>query len=459
MADRAASARISVIIPTHNRSASLRRTLDALCAQSHPPAEAEVVVVADGCTDDTMEMVRRYDAPFPLHLLEQPESGPAAARNRGARHATGQLLVFLDDDIEPSPHLVQAHARACRTGNEVVSIGYLPAVLETQTKLDRIDLLNWWEAMFDAMRVPGRRFLYSDLLGGNFALSAQLFEKVGGFDPDFRCHEDYELGFRLLEAGASFTFSPEAWGGHHERSAFVRVLERKFEEGKADVMIARRHPELRPVLLAASVAHTRQGGRPNLVWLTVRVAFVWPRLGDALLPAVVKAAALAHRAGLRRGPRRLRIAAMRYWYARGVAEEVASEASLADLMLANPSSVPPVARVDARRALELYFQAVPDRGQEVTVDLSGGLPEAERQLDALRPAAVRIRYRGSFIGRIPSRPGTERIRGSHLRPILATVLADALYRALEAEGALEAEPGQQVVPLRFDVITPPLNPV
>src|SRR5688572_32712199 len=75
---------VTIIIPTHNRSASLRRTLTALCAQTYPLPQVELLVVADGCTDDTVAMLARYEAPFAFHIIEQGGQGAAAARNRGA---------------------------------------------------------------------------------------------------------------------------------------------------------------------------------------------------------------------------------------------------------------------------------------------------------------------------------------------------------------------------------------
>ena len=72
---------ISVIIPTHNRSASLRVTLDALNKQTYPFEQFEVVVVADGCNDNTIDMLKTYSASFSFKVIEQPGKGAAAARN------------------------------------------------------------------------------------------------------------------------------------------------------------------------------------------------------------------------------------------------------------------------------------------------------------------------------------------------------------------------------------------
>ena len=91
---------VSVIIPTHNRCESLRRTLNGLAAQNYPSRLLDVTVVTDACSDGTEDMLRRHVAPFALRCLAlpSPNKGPAYARNHGAVSTVGQFLVFLDDD-------------------------------------------------------------------------------------------------------------------------------------------------------------------------------------------------------------------------------------------------------------------------------------------------------------------------------------------------------------------------
>src|SRR5215510_4714361 len=143
---------VSVVIPTHNRSASLRRTLDALCVQTYPFQQLEVVVVADGCVDDTLAMLSHYQAPFPVRAIAQASQGQAVARNCGATHANGRLLLFLDDDIEATPHLIEAHVHAQLRGSHQVTIGYLPLVLQDPLDFFHMRLRTWWEDKARAMR-------------------------------------------------------------------------------------------------------------------------------------------------------------------------------------------------------------------------------------------------------------------------------------------------------------------
>jgi len=82
--------RASVIIPSHNRRQRLIATIDAISGQGFALGAVELIVIADGCRDDTVAAVREYPAPFALRVVELPGCGPAVAPNRGAEPARAQ---------------------------------------------------------------------------------------------------------------------------------------------------------------------------------------------------------------------------------------------------------------------------------------------------------------------------------------------------------------------------------
>ena len=116
---------LSVVIPTFNRKDSLRRTLDGLARQTYPVGDFEAVVVSDGSTDGTDAMLAAYAAqsPYSLRVVTQSNSGPAAARNRGIREARHEIVVFLDDDVEPVPGFLSRHAAHHAQDETVVVLG------------------------------------------------------------------------------------------------------------------------------------------------------------------------------------------------------------------------------------------------------------------------------------------------------------------------------------------------
>ena len=308
----------------------------------------EVLLVADGCTDDTLETVARYQASFSLRIFEQSNKGPAVARNYGAAQTIGQLLIFLDDDIEAAPTLIESHVRAVYGRSGHVAIGYLPPVFQAPTDFFQKALRSWWEDLFFDMRQPGYRYSYRNLLSGNFSLERELFGRVGGFDPAFRCHEDYELGVRLIEAGALFSFVPEALGYHHDTINLDRLLERKYEEGCADVLIGRLHPKLRPVLSLSRFAATQS--RSSLVLRNL--AFAWPAAGPLVMACCRSTLRTFECARMRSRWRGLFEALLDYSYWRGVADKFGK-----------------------RRALEDFLQEVPARAEEPDAEIELDLPE------------------------------------------------------------------------------------
>ena len=406
---------VSLIIPTHNRSLDLSRSLEALSRQTLGKDRFEVIVVADGCRDDTAQVARRFADVFHLQLIEQPNAGPAVARNRGASAASAGLLVFLDDDVEAFPRLLEAHLEAhAHVDGEQVVIGYLPPVLEEQKGFFRIELHGWWERMFQELRQPDRRMRYSDLLSGNFSISKRLFDEAGGFNPDLRCHEDYELGLRLLHRGVIFVYCEAATGYHHERSDLKRALVRKYEEGIADVQLGRLAAEIKPALLMERL--TRYALFPSRILrrLAFRMSPFHPeRGGDGLARLMVWSLNVAESLGLYRTWQKLVNGQMGYWYWQGVAQALGS-----------------------LQAADAFLQDLPapvDR--QLELELADGIAHAEDLLDQTRPTSALILYKGKRVCQIPYEAGSERLRGVHLRTILPTRYPVSLLRAMAQDPA------------------------
>lgn len=399
---------ISIVIPTHNRIKSLELLLNGLGTQAYPMPLMEVIVVADGCRNDTIEMLRHYEAPYAFRYIAQDSQGPSVARNRGAAIATGELLLFLDDDIEPSAGLVAAHVRGHHAPNSVV-IGYLPYHSPVFKGLYIARLRAWWENMFHSMRLNGYRFTYEDLLSGNFSLPAPLFKELNGFNETLRCREDYELGARLINAGASFIYSSEAWGNHKDEATdFNRSLQRKRQEGNADVQLARLHPYLINTLRLGAFERPYSKSKAALLFLVYRM----PAVGYILALLFHKWLGVLEWLRFRHQWQRIAGQLQHYWYMKGVAAQLPTLAEL-HRFLQQPRAASPAYTID--------------------IDIKNGLTPAEELLDLVRPAGARIMYGNQFVGYIPSKSGAERLRGPHLRTELATRLASALSKAMTLE--------------------------
>jgi GT2 family glycosyltransferase len=402
---------VSVIIPTHNRRTSLQRTLDAFRTQSLDSVEFEVLVVADGCTDDTLEFVGGYESPYRLTIQEQPGQGAAVARNHGAEMATGHLILFIDDDVEPSSVLLENHVSLHREGPGQVVLGpYYPAT-RGKAAFHRIIVRRWWEEKFSEMARDSHRYYYRDFLTGNASLERERFNELGGFDNEFRgCGaEDWELGARLLKAGLQFRFAPEAVGTHyeHETTDLHRLFSRARQEGRGETIIGRRHPELRSTLRLSRYSHPLKWFETCLVSLIFNARSI----GDWLANIVERILPILEWARLRRAWLQAFGAIHQYWFLRGAAE-----------------------KFENRQEFKRFVcdGATPERypGPQIQIDLLDGLRSAETLVEEARPVAITVRYGALEVIRIAPVPGSERLRGIHLRPLLFQHLRNSPFPGL-----------------------------
>ncbi len=185
--------RFSVIVPTCNRTAELRRCLERLEAQAFDRASFEIIVADDG--DSGAPLVEHE---FPkVRAVAGPRRGPAANRNCGARAAAGEWLVFIDDDCLPDSGMLAAYAAAIDAGSG-------PGVLEGRTYVDRPKASLCEVAPLN--ETGGR------LWSCNFAIERLLFFKTSGFDERFpyAAMEDMDFCRRLESAGLRPEFVPGA---------------------------------------------------------------------------------------------------------------------------------------------------------------------------------------------------------------------------------------------------------
>jgi len=185
---------ISVIIPAYNAASTIGHCLEALSAQTCPPDE--VIVVDDGSTDGTAQVAKS----FGVRVISQPNAGPAAARNRGATAAHGDILLFTDADCIPAPDWVERMVTAFADPGVAGAKGaYLTRQREPVARFVQIE----YEDRYDHMRgQPAIDFVdtYSA------AYRRDVFVEAGGFDATFPTAsvEDQEFSFRLAAARRKF---------------------------------------------------------------------------------------------------------------------------------------------------------------------------------------------------------------------------------------------------------------
>ncbi|HEX6702177.1 MAG TPA: glycosyltransferase, partial [Gaiellaceae bacterium] len=236
--------RFSVVIPTYQRRDVVVSSVQALAAQEGAPP-FEVVVVVDGSDDGTAEALRGLATPFPLSVVEQPNAGRPAACNRGAAAASGELLLFLDDDMEAHPRLLAEHDRSHREGADAV-IGHLPLHPDSPPSFLAEAVGAWAEQRREAMRQRGGRVELQDFVTGQMSIRRDVFTSVGGFDTYFTRPyggEDLDLGRRLAAAGHTLAFNGDAISWQRYVITPRQLLRQWRYFGRGAVLLARKHPD------------------------------------------------------------------------------------------------------------------------------------------------------------------------------------------------------------------------
>jgi len=240
--------RLSVVIPTFNREQVLKRTLPALLAQDFPSDQFELIYVLDGSTDGTARMLRAVKPKCAVQVLEQPNQGPGAARNKGIQAARGDLILFLDDDLICPPSLFQLHS-AAHTGLDCLVVhGPVYVSPESPRTLIRYTTEVQYEECY-RHRDPtlGLPFpmMASSLV--NSSMPRKMLLASGGFNEQIRSAEDMELGLRLWKTGTKFRLLPAAVT--HElfvKSSLAVAIQQTKVLAVGELYVCRKHAEYRP---------------------------------------------------------------------------------------------------------------------------------------------------------------------------------------------------------------------
>jgi glycosyltransferase involved in cell wall biosynthesis len=225
---------VSIIIPTFNGEARIAGCLDALLGQTEGK-EAEILVVDDGSTDKTAEVVARYSS---VRLVSQSNAGPAAARNRGALEARGGIILFTDDDCVPTPGWLTAMTGPFDDPNVVGVKGiYRTDQKRLVARFVQIEYEDKYRLMSSTSQID-----FIDTYSAGFRRDRFIEEK--GYDTSFpvACAEDVELSFRMSARGLAMKFVPEAVVYHAHPDTFWAYLKKKYKFAFWRVLAVRKNP-------------------------------------------------------------------------------------------------------------------------------------------------------------------------------------------------------------------------
>ena len=245
--------KVSVVIPTKNRSALLAECIERIESQTIPRDQYEVIVIDNDSSDDTRTVLEQKSKSYPnLKAGFQEKRGAAATRNAGLRLAKGDLILFIDDDVQAEPGLIQAHLDWHRHYPNASVIGAVS--------------MPWGDTSDPFLRyLRDHRILnpYTPSKGPidfsyyhtcNVSTPTQMLLTVGGFNESFDIYgmEDIELGYRLEKASCRMVFAADARAVHYRFPGYQDFIERSEQAGYSLGQLIRLHPELKTRFVESS---------------------------------------------------------------------------------------------------------------------------------------------------------------------------------------------------------------
>ncbi|MGB8907592.1 MAG: glycosyltransferase [Candidatus Cybelea sp.] len=231
--------RATIQLCTYNRAPVLARVLEACFDQSVEESAYEVVLVDDGSSDATPSVIAeaRGRAPCSFVVVTQANAGLARARNAGIARASGERIIFIDDDVLPLPNFIEAHLRTGeRHPNAIVRGGAI--------EVDDLDDLP--PPIWSIKNYSGNYFWTT-----NVSVPLGTIRAIGGFDESFSEYgwEDIDVGLRLRASGVRAFFDPNALVYHFKprpRTASVeKMIAQASAQARTAVRLVRRHPNWR----------------------------------------------------------------------------------------------------------------------------------------------------------------------------------------------------------------------
>jgi len=222
------SQKVSIVVPTYNAEATIGPLLDSLLKLDYP--DYEVIIVNDGSTDRTKEVVERY----PVRLIDQPNRGASAARDVGMRAASAEIVAYTDSDVTVTQDWLRNLVRPLHEPDVAAATGRT-IVLRSKT------CTSWMWSLDIEARHARRRSDTQLANGSNSAFRKAVLAEVGGFDPRWYHAEDTEVSYRLWQRGYRIRYVSDAVVYHAPEEEWRSFLRRRYRDAKAFTRILARY--------------------------------------------------------------------------------------------------------------------------------------------------------------------------------------------------------------------------
>ena len=229
---------VSIIIPMYNEEKTIGKCIESLLDQSYPSDNYEIIVVNDGCNDNSEEIVKnsiiKSGKKVEIKLVRQENQGAAAARNFGVKFSRRAVVLFIDADCIADYRWIEEMIKPLlRYDIAGVQGAYKTKQKEIVAQLVQIE--------FEERFIKLRQTEYVDFVGSfSAAYKREVFEKFNGFNAKFVMNEDVDLAYRISSDGYKLNFNPEAVVYHLHPESLSKYIRVKFWRGFWRAIIYRR---------------------------------------------------------------------------------------------------------------------------------------------------------------------------------------------------------------------------
>ncbi|MCP4109526.1 MAG: glycosyltransferase [Desulfobacteraceae bacterium] len=230
---------ISIIVPTYNGATRISACIEALLVQQ-TGRKYEIIIVDDGSTDNTCDIVKKYVKKYDSKalLIVQNNAGPASARNHGVEKASGEIVLFTDDDCIAEPDWLENMLTPFEDSDVVGTKGtYLTNQKELIARFVQIE----YEEKYDELS----KHQYIDFLDTySAAFRRKIFLDNSGYDTSFSTAsvEDQEFSFRLANMGYKMVFAPKAKVWHTHVKTISGYIQKKYKIGYWKLLLLAKNP-------------------------------------------------------------------------------------------------------------------------------------------------------------------------------------------------------------------------
>jgi glycosyltransferase involved in cell wall biosynthesis len=243
--------RASIIIPTYNGANKIGLLLESLANQTIK--EFEVVIVVDGSTDSTLEVINSFKEKFEkLYVVWQENGGRAQARNTGAQKAQSSLLIFIDDDMRLEPNNLEQHLSFHSQHTQAL---YFANATLAQGEKDESDFHNYRveseresKKLISGVGLIKIEYTNYCFTTQNLSMRKSTFDQLKSFDNRLRDAEDLDLSLRAMQFGMPIYFDKNLIAHHHDFITLEQQIIRQRQYAMAKEDLLKIHPEYKQIL-------------------------------------------------------------------------------------------------------------------------------------------------------------------------------------------------------------------